>query len=157
MGLNLLVLFPPFSLFKKDDLSVFFSDFEDVQGVLLFDFHHGPSELNSFVEVLENLFFDSFHVLFFVDPAANTTTAICVDSVFGAAVSALNSGKFVFIFDEVFSEFEGWTFFAELEFKFLNFPVKVINDVFILTDVKGHQLFVSYGLGLDIFSSVGVF
>lgn len=79
---------------------------------MFFDFHHGPSELNSFVKVFENLFFDGFHVLFFVDSTANGAGAIGVDSVFGAAVSAVDSGEFVFVFEEVFSEFEGWAFFA---------------------------------------------
>jgi hypothetical protein len=59
-----------------------FSDLQDVECVLLLNFHHGSSELNSLVEVFEDLFFDAFHILFFVDSSTNTATSICVDGIF---------------------------------------------------------------------------
>jgi len=46
---------------------MFFSYFQNIQGILFLDLHHGSSELDSFVKVLENLLFYEFHFLFLVD------------------------------------------------------------------------------------------
>jgi hypothetical protein len=61
---------------------MFFSDLQYVECILLLNFHHGSSELDSLVEVFKDLLFDVFHVLFFVDPSTNAAASICVDSIF---------------------------------------------------------------------------
>lgn len=61
---------------------MFFSDLQDVESILLLNFHHGPSELDSFVEVFEDLFFYAFHILFFVDSSTDATASISIDGIF---------------------------------------------------------------------------
>lgn len=136
---------------------MFFSYLQDIQCVLLLDFHHGSSELDSLVEILENLFFDTFHVLFFIDSATNAAATICIYCVFRAAMSTLNSWQFVFVFDEILSELERGAFFAEFEFELFDFSVKIINDIFVFADMERHQFFICYRLSFNIFCSICIF
>jgi hypothetical protein len=60
--------------------------------------------LNTLVEVLEDKLFYYFHLLFLVYTAAEGTAAVGVKSAFGRlrglfAVTAVNSGKFIFVFN----------------------------------------------------------
>ena len=120
---------------------------------MFFNFHHGSSELNSFVEVLKNLLFDGFNIFFFINSSTICTYSVLICSII-FAMSALNPRQFVFVFI-IFSVFET-TILAEPYFELLNLSVKVINDVFIFTNMQSYKFFVSNRFCFDIFSSVCV-
>ena len=98
------VLFIIFIFFKEGYFSTFFSHLQDIESVLFFNLHHGSSQLDSFIKVFEDLFFDGPDILFLIDSAA-----ISADSIIGGSwilpMPALYSRQLIPVLD-VLSVFE---------------------------------------------------
>ena len=146
-------VFPSLVFLHESNFTTFLSHFQDIESILFFNFHHGPSKLDSFIEVFKNLFFDAFYVLFLIN-----SSTICANSISGNRIFAMptfNSGQFIFIFI-VLSILKA-PVLAESDLKFFNLPMKIIDNIFILTDMQSHKFLVGNRFCLDIFSSVCVF
>lgn len=70
------IVLPTFIFLHEGNLTAFLSHFQNVEGVLLLDLHHGSSELNPLVEVLENLLFYGLDVFFLVYSPTVSTNSI---------------------------------------------------------------------------------
>ena len=68
---------------------------------------------------------------------------------------ALNSWQLVLVFN-ILSVLNA-SILAESNLEFFNFSMQIIDDILVLADMQGDQLFVSNGFCLDIFSSIGIF
>ena len=146
-------VFPSLVFLHENNFTTFLSHFQDIESILFFNFHHGPSKLNSFIEVFKNLFFDAFYVLFLINSSTVGANAISGNRIF--AMPTLNSWQFILIF--VVLSILKPSILAKSNLKFFNLPMKIIDNIFILTDMQSHQFLVGDSLGLDIFSSVCIF
>lgn len=75
------VLLPALVLLHQGYLATLLAHLQHVQRVLLLDLHHRPSELDPFVEVLEDLLFYELYLLLLIDSAAigaHPVPAYCV-------------------------------------------------------------------------------
>lgn len=73
-----MIFLPSFGLFHEYNFAMFFSNLEYVEGILLFNFHHGSSQLNSLVEILKDLLLNDSHLLFFIHSTTNTATSVWI-------------------------------------------------------------------------------
>jgi hypothetical protein len=87
-------LLPALYALQHGHLSILLAHLEDVEGVLLLDLHHGTSQLDAFVEVLENLLLDSLHLLLLVNPAAIGTDTVTSHGILGT-MATLNSWQLI--------------------------------------------------------------
>lgn len=96
------------------------------------------------------MLFDGLNLLLFIDATAVGADSITTNAIF-IPVSALNTWQPILLL-AIFER----TVITEAHFKFLNFAVQVIDDIFILADMQSYQLLVCNGLSLNVLGSVGV-
>ena len=129
-------LLPVLVPLQDGDLPVLLTHLQDVEGVLLLDLHHGPPQLDALVEVLEYLLLDRLHLLLLVNAPAVGAHPIAAHRGL-RPVATVNSGQFIAVVF-IAGRSVGRAVVGEAHFEFLDFPVEVVDDVFVLTDVQRH-------------------
>ena len=110
---------------------------------MLLNLHQDASQLYPFVEVLKYLLLYSFYFLRLFDSTAVTDLSLFPDVV----VPCMNGHNLRF-------NFTAAAFVLQLKFELFYFLPEVVDDVFVLTDMDGNQLLVSYGLCLYVLCSI---
>lgn len=131
--LLLLLKLRPFSFYLQNVLSI-----------LLVDLHEHSPQLDPFVEVLKDLDFDPLDFLSLLHSAAVAHVPLLLE----VGVPRVD-GRLGTLFPLPLP--------LQLQLQFLDFGPQVGDDVLVLADVDGDQLFVGDLPGFDVLGPVGVF
>lgn len=149
---HLCILVPSLYFFQLLNLTTFLADLQHVHRILLLYFHHGTSQLNALVEVLEDMLLDELNFLFLIDASALVTKTINTDP--GTVTPTVYARQFILVLRMLLELIA--SVIVESYFELLDLSMQVIDNVFVLTDMQCHKLLVGDGLGLDVLGSIGV-
>ena len=79
LGSDFGAILPTLVLLQQSNLTIFAPHLENIQSILFLYFHHCSSKLNPFVEVLKDLLFDRFHLIFFINTPAIGANSIATN------------------------------------------------------------------------------